>query len=256
MQINPPFGYQAITPLRPDLVVKPWAGTRLPSAFCKTNALPVSVGETIGAARHYPLVFSGEGAIVAVLGLFDSDNLFVADNKWVPDVYVPVLVRRYPFCTSTVRIDGVAQETPLLCVESRMVASEGKGEKLLDEARQPLDGFKSMFDMLYAHDRDLRLTARLTDMLNNHGLLESFDLQATLGDGTSYSLTGMVRVSEERMRNLNAKTLRTFIENGAMRLIYIHLNSLGNFDLLIERHTRLRGPLKPAAAVSGEQVNA
>lgn len=256
MQINPPFGYQAITPLRPDLAIKPWVGMRLPDAFCTTNALPISVGETIGAARHYPLVFSNEGAIVAVLGLFDSDNLFVAEKRWVPDVYVPVLARRYPFCTSTVRIDGVAQEMPLLCVESGMITANAGGEKLLDEARQPLEGFKSMFEMLYAHDRDLRLTARLTDMLNNHGLLESFDLQATLGDGTSYSLSGMVRVSEERLRNLTAKTLRSLIENGAMRLIYIHLNSLGNFDLLIERHTRLRGPLKPAAAIPEEQVSA
>jgi SapC len=256
MQINPPFGYQAITPLRPDLLVKPWTGLRLPDAFCSTNALPVSVGETIGASRHYPLVFSNEGAIVAVLGLFDSDNLFVADRRWVPDVYVPVLARRYPFCTSTVRIDGVPQETPLLCVESGMITTKAGGEKLLDEARQPLEGFKNMFDMLYAHDRDLRLTARLIDMLSSHGLLESFDLRATLADGTSYSLSGMVRVSEDRMRNLTAKTLRSFIENGAMRLIYIHLNSLGNFDLLIERHTRLRGPLKPATAAPGEQVNA
>lgn len=69
-----------------------------------TNAIPLNVSEFSLAARHYPIVFTGAdpAAPVAVVGVgSDHRNLFLdAAGKWLPGVYVPAYVRRYPFIFS------------------------------------------------------------------------------------------------------------------------------------------------------------
>ncbi len=66
----------------------------------RLNAVPVLLNEIPRLLAHYPIVFSAGKAptFVALLGARDAENLFVrADGSWLPDVYVPAYLRRYPF---------------------------------------------------------------------------------------------------------------------------------------------------------------
>jgi hypothetical protein len=233
MDITPPFGFGSITPLRPDLKVLDWRNAPTPVEYSTLNAVPISMGESWMASRDYPLVFAENGGLMAVLGFADKENLYWKDGAWDSTMYVPAMIRRYPFCTTLVRIDGVVQQQPLMCVESSFV--NDAGEPVIDNNRAPIGDFLQQAQLVEAFDRDLQMTAALEDMLRKHGLIKPFDLTATLRDGTQFQMGGMWRVDEMALKEVAAKTLRTLIESGAMRLAYTHLNSMANFDRLLDR---------------------
>src|SRR5258707_15359817 len=105
MSISAPFGYDEIVPLdKAHRVLMP-SGTR--PSFCRSiNALALSVGEFVAAARDYPIVFAtGDAgksfAPVILLGLEAGVNLFLDESgEWDRDAYFPAYVRRFPFCLS------------------------------------------------------------------------------------------------------------------------------------------------------------
>src|SRR5258707_6497618 len=109
MSISAPFGYDEIVPLdKAHRVLMP-SGTT--PSFCRSiNALALSVGEFVAAARDYPIVFAtGDAgksfAPVILLGLEAGVNLFLDENgEWQRDAYFPAYVRRFPFCLSKERI--------------------------------------------------------------------------------------------------------------------------------------------------------
>ena len=118
MQITPPFGYREIVPLQKTQGVKLPAPGKVPEFCASTNAMPISFSEFRVAGHDYPLVFaSGDSgktfAAVAVVGLANGENLFARDGTWVPDMYVPAYVRRYPFCRVEARQAGGGWGQPL-----------------------------------------------------------------------------------------------------------------------------------------------
>jgi hypothetical protein len=235
-QISPPYGFAAVTPLQAHMRLKAWDNLPIPPEFTKAHALPVSVGEAFEAARTYPLVFGDGDVMVAVMGLQQNENLFVHDGAWEASAYMPATMRRYPFCTSNVRIDGVLQNDALICVESSFIAGEGEdGTPIVGADGQPTPQFDVRNQFVQAHDADLRNTMRLVNYFNKLGLLKEFTLTAKLPDGNDFQLGGMLRVDPEVLRVQPAKDLRALIENGGMALIYTHLNSLPNFDRLLAR---------------------
>ena len=66
-----------------------------------THLVPVAGLEFFQAARHYPLVFIGEGAQatpIALLGLAQGHNGYLDDElRWQANTYIPAFIRRYPF---------------------------------------------------------------------------------------------------------------------------------------------------------------
>src|SRR5258706_14040701 len=109
MSISAPFGYDEIVPLdKAHRVLMP-SGTT--PSFCRSiNALALSLGEFVAAARDYPIVFApGDAgksfAPVILLGLEAGVNLFLDESgEWQRDAYFPAYVRRFPFCLSKERI--------------------------------------------------------------------------------------------------------------------------------------------------------
>lgn len=73
--------------------------------FCaRLRAVPLTIGEITLAVKNYPVIFSGKEnpTPLAVLGLIDDVNLFVAENgEWDPATYIPAYIRRYPFAVAT-----------------------------------------------------------------------------------------------------------------------------------------------------------
>jgi hypothetical protein len=234
--ISPPFGFASVTPLQLGMRLKPWESLPIPTAFTQAHAMPVSLGESFEAARTYPLVFGSGDVMVAVMGLEEQENLFVHSGAWESTAYMPAVMRRYPFCTSNVRVDGQLQNESLICVESSFIVPDGQeGLAIADAAGQPTPEFNVRNQFVQALDTDLRNTMRLINYFNKLGLLKPFNLTAKLPDGQDFQLGGMLRVDTEVLRVQPAKDLRTLIENGGMALIYTHLNSLPNFDRLLAR---------------------
>ena len=253
MQISAPFGYKEITPfLKNHKVALPAPGV-LPPFTQQLNAIPVSYTEFNVAHRDFPIVFSSgdEGksfAPVAVLGLQAQENLFILDDGWAPDVYVPAYVRRYPFCMARVTLDNIEQTERLICVEKDHVAESG-GVDMFDAQQQPLPRWKEVEKLLEEYEADLERTKEMCSILADYGLLEPFTMQATMNAGGSMHLTGMFRVDEKKIDFLNASQHKNLIKKGVMSKIYIHLLSLDNFGRLLDRKARRQATAPTAVAV-------
>jgi hypothetical protein len=241
MKINPPFGYKEIVPLYKNNKVKLPAPGTVPE-FCKNlNAIPISYTEFSVACRDYPLVFtSGDNgqsfAPVAVLGISDGENLFLANGVWDKNVYLPAYVRRHPFCMARVNLDNVEQAERLICVEKEYI--DDKGELMFDADGKSVAKWQPIEKLLQEYEADLERGRELSAIVADYGLLEPFSMQAQTNAGAAMNLTGMFRVDEKKLEFLNASQHKNLIKKGVMGRIYAHLISIDNFARLFDRKVR------------------
>jgi hypothetical protein len=240
-QIAPPFGYQEVVPLLKTHRLRLPAAGEVPEFLRRANAVPISHSEFQSAAREYAIVFTtgDEGktyAVVAVLGIAAGENLFFADGAWADGVYVPAYARRYPFCMARVTLNKVQQQDRLICVEKSAI--DEAGEPMFDAGGKPAAKWSNIERLLTEYEADLERSREMCAVLADYGLLEPFTMQATLNKdkgGGALQLTGMQRVNEKHLENLNAAQLKNLVRKGFLARIYLHLLSLENFARLLER---------------------
>jgi hypothetical protein len=242
MQITPPFGYQEVVPFLKTHKVRLLKGGEVPGFVQRGNAIPISHTEFQLVGRDYPIVFtSGDGgkifAAVAVMGISAGENLFHSERGWERSIYIPAYARRYPFCMAKVTLDKVEQKNRLICVEKTALDDDG-GEAMFDAAGKPSERWTSLERLLTEYEADLERSREMCALLGDYGLLEPFTMQATLNKdqgGGAMQLTGMHRVAEKNLENLNAAQLKNLMRKGVLARIYMHLLSLENFARLLER---------------------
>jgi hypothetical protein len=252
--ITPPFGYGPVVPLQRDnrlVLPKP---DHLPAFARTTNALPLTAGEYAAAARDYPIVFSSSDgkqfASVAIVGINNQENLFVDANGWVSGYYIPAYVRRHPLCMTEAQFQGSDQTQRIICAEKDAIRDEG--DALFEANGEPTERWKNITAFLDLFEEELGRMNTLCSLLAHYKLLEPFELTAKLRTGEDIRLTGMYRVDEGKLELLSASDLRTLFKKGAMRQIYQHLNSLDNFQRLLDRKTDLAAPVdQPLPAAAG-----
>jgi len=241
-QIAPPFGYREVVPLlKTHRLRLPKAG-EVPEFLRSANAVPISHAEFPLVARAYPIVFTSgdEGktfSAVAVLGIAAGENLFYSADAWAGGTYVPAYSRRYPFCMARVTLNQVEQKDRLICVEKEAI-DEGAGEAMFDAEGKPAEKWSNIERLLTEYEADLERVREMCAVLADYGLLEPFTMQAKLNPdkgGAAMQLTGMQRVNEKNLENLNAAQLKNLIRKGFLARIYLHLLSLDNFTALLER---------------------
>jgi len=240
MQIAPPFGYKEVVPFLKNQKVRLLAPGEVPEFAQHGNAIPISLTEFQPVMRDYPIVFTGaQGtqsfAPVAVLGLTSGENLFYDDGKWTAGVYIPAYARRYPFCMAKVNVNTVEQKDRLICVEKTYI--DEHGEQLFDEGGKPNAKWQDLERLLGEYESDLERSREMCSILADYGLFEPFTMQANFRDDASkpMQITGMYRVVEKNLENLNAAQLKNLMRKGILPRIYMHLLSLENFGRLLDR---------------------
>jgi hypothetical protein len=241
--ITPPYGFQEVVALAKTHRVLLPKGTALPMTFRNMNPMPVSFTEFPVASRDYPLVFisADQGKTFApmmVTGLAAQQNLFVMwDNTWDRRAYLPAYVRRYPFCMTRVMVDGNEAPERVACVEKRAI--NDKGERLFDDKGGATPEWENRQKLLFEYEADLTRTEEMCRLLVQHQLLEPFTMQATPNQGEPIQLTGMFRVAEEKLGQLDAAVLKDLVQKGVLPRLYAHLMSLDNFQRLLARSAAL-----------------
>lgn len=251
MNTQPPYGYQGIVPLTKTHKVQLLRGRQVSATLRSLSALPLSFTEFAPAVHDYPIIFiSGDGGksllAMALLGVESGQNLFIDDEAWDAQTYMPAYVRRYPFCMSRVTLDGKEQAERIACVEK--AAINAKGEALHDGKGEALPAWEELRKLLFEFETDLGRTEALCHRLQELQLFEPFAAQATPTGEAPITLTGMHRVSEEKLHALPADTLKELAQSGMLARVYIHLLSLGNFQRLLDRRARRKGTAKPQPA--------
>lgn len=241
MQISPPFGYSEVVPFLKTQKVRLLTPGQVPEFAQQGNAIPISMTEFQPVARDYPIVFtSGDNgatfAAVAVLGMTSGENLFYSNGTWSQGVYIPAYARRYPFCMAKVNVNNVEQKDRLICVEKSYL--DDKGEAMFDDKGEPNGKWKDLERLLAEYEADLERSREMCGILADYGLLEPFTMQASFNKDKgkpSMQITGMHRVAEKSLENLNAAQIKNLMRKGILPRIYIHLLSLENFGRLLER---------------------
>jgi len=240
MQIAPPFGYKEVVPFLKNQRVRLLAPGEVPEFARQGNAIPISLSEFQPVARDYPIVFTGAQstqsfAPVAVLGLTAGENLFYEDGKWASSVYIPAYARRYPFCMAKVNVNRVEQKDRLICIEKAYI--DEQGETMFDDKGQANAKWKDLERLLGEYESDLERSREMCSILSDYGLFEPFTMQASLRDDAAkpMQITGMFRVIEKNLENLNTAQLKNLMRKGILPRVYMHLLSLGNFGRLLDR---------------------
>jgi hypothetical protein len=214
------------------------------------NAVPLTAVEFRAAAPEHVLVFAGQGDTlmpVAVLGTEADQNLFVDEQGRWSGRYVPAFVRRYPF----VFAGGGDGKTFTLCIDESFAGCnrDGRGERLFDAEGERTQYLNTVLNFVKDYQAQFELTRAFCQRLTELDLLEPMQAQFRLPDGSRRSLTGFMAVSRAKLKALDDSVLAAMVRNDQLELLYLHLQSLGNFDALLRR---IGARPEQAAAAGGD----
>jgi hypothetical protein len=208
-------------------------------AFAKDiNATPITAVEFPVASREFTIVFTGKGETLApavILGVRTGENLYV--NGTFKAKYVPAFLRRYPFVFSSSDKGG----NLTLCIDESFQGcnQENQGERLFDsEGKQSLY-LKNVLGFLKEYQKQFARTKAFCRKLEDLGLLETMQAQLDPAGGKRARLTGFLAVSRKKLKALTAKEVENLFKTDELELIYLHLHSLRNFEVLLEKMSSL-----------------
>jgi hypothetical protein len=216
--------------------------------FCRNAvAVPLTAVEFPSAAAELPIVFVESGEAVqpaAVLGLRKGQNLLVGEDGSWQGRYIPAFVRRYPFAFASKEGDGRL----VLCVDEacKGLNRAGRGQALFGAQREPSAYTAGMLRFLQEYRAQSQRTRAFTQRVRELGLLEPVQARFTWG-ATPLALGGFARVQRERLDALPGAQLEELARTGGLELLYLHLQSLRNFEAL---RARLPQPPREATAIA------
>ena len=210
-----------------------------PFEFARSaHAVPLAVTEFGPASMSYPIIFTGADFMpLAIMSIRQNENLYLqADGLFEPDIYVPAYIRRYPF----VLANDDANQKLIVCIERDAEAVKENGEAPLFVNGELSPFAQQAIEFCTNFEAERQRTVSFVDTLK---ALDLFELkEATYNqanpDGTPaepIKLADYFGVSETKLNALPADKLAELRETGALQQIYIHLNSLLNWERLVTR---------------------
>ncbi len=200
----------------------------------EVNSVPLMAVEFPQAASEYPIVFAGGGSEIApavILGVRGSENLFVSGESEWKAKYIPAFVRRYPF------VFARQADRFLLCLDEEYAGfnRDGRGLALFGEDGAPSPFVDNVLKFLQEYQAQFLRTQRFCARINDLGLLEPMQAQVKMGSGPSFSLGGFMAVNRDKLKALPGETLSELARTDELELLYLHLQSMRNFDGLRDR---------------------
>jgi len=199
------------------------------------NSVPLTAVEFPNAARDFVIVFAGKETLMpaVLLGVQQDKNLYVDNSGTWTGRYIPAFIRRYPFVFSSSQ-DG---KTFTLCIDQDFPGfnKKGKGERLFNDEGDQTEYLGKMLEFLREYQIQFQRTKVFCTKLKELDLLESMQAHFTLPTGNQISLTGFYVVNRERLKAVEGEKLAELAKTDELELIYLHLQSLNNFQIMLEK---------------------
>jgi hypothetical protein len=223
-----------------------------PYNFARTaHAVPIAVTEFGPASLSYPIIFTGlDFAPLAILSIREKENLFLLDTGYFErDIYVPAYIRRYPFVLANDEVN----EKLIVCIERDAEAVQEGGEVPLFVDGELSPFTQQAIDFCTNFETERQRTVNFVKTLRDLDLFELKEANFTAPnpDGTPgqpVKLADYFGVSEAKLHALPAKKLVDLRDSGALQQIYIHLNSLQNWERLLSKTLQKDAAAQPIAA--------
>lgn len=217
-------------------------------AFARqANSVYLAGVEFNEAMKEYAVVFTraaaGRVVPVAMLGLRSRENLFVDDEERWGARYVPAFVRRYPFVLAQLSGDQLG-----VCIDEAYPGFDlSEGEPLFDDKGANTPFLAGAVQFLEGFQREFARTGAFCRRLEQLGLLKEMDAQASLADGRSFAVKGLYVVDEPKLMALPDAVALSLFRSGELHLVSMHLASLSNMQLLVDRLAQRPVPPMPPA---------
>lgn len=216
-------------------------------AFAATQTITPLVAQELPKAVHaFPIALMQQGTgfvPVAVQGLVQGRNVLVGpQGQWLSS-YVPAAHRGHPFSLAP-----TAEGQLVLCVQADSPwANTPEGEDFVDAQGQLSAATASVFAFLKTVAADHARTAQLCALLQQHGLIKPWAITLQGDAGTPpVQVQGLHCVDEAKLQQLDAATLHTLHQSGALVLAYCQLMSM--------QHLHTLGKLAQAQAAQAAQA--
>lgn len=200
-----------------------------------TNSIAINAVEFFEAAKHYPIVFTGEELPMpgVIVGLEQRNYFIDRRGMWKHDAYIPAYVRKYPFLF----LDVPEQQQLVLCVDE---GAPQYREKASAEAPALFDGkapsalCRNALAFCTEYHQHYLSTVALARDIKNAGLLEPMQSNSKLSTGRTIGLGGFYIIDEKRLVELPDATVLDFHKRGIMPLLYASLMSGLNWKRLAD----------------------
>ncbi len=200
------------------------------------NSVPLMSAEFVQAATDFPIVFAGdeESVIpVVLLGMRQSENLFIGPKGDWNGRYMPAFIRRYPFILAP----SSDQEKYYLCIDETFSEfnQSSEGPALISEDGQPTEYIEGVLKFMSQYQVELERTNEICKKIKELNLLEPKQVDATLPNGEKIIVNSFYAVDQSRLSTLSSDAIVDLVRSGIYALICFHLASLRNFELLRDR---------------------
>ena len=203
--------------------------------------MPITAPEFGSAAASFPIIFAGEDRTpLAVMGIRTGENLFVTEGQFEQDYYMPAFARRFPF----VLAGDNANDRFVVCVDEAAECVTDKGPTQMFFDGDDTSAFtKEAFQFLQNFERDRQTTDLLIQRFKELDLFEQKEMnfQGQNADGTPaerQKIADYFAVTEDRLKALDAKTIKELTDNGYLAVAHAHMVSLGNWQRLVNMTLR------------------
>ena len=192
--------------------------------------------------KEYPIVFrqntlSNRLEPVALFGLDNGENLFLADSRWDAK-YIPLTIERQPFLIGFQEMmkDGVPVQTPVVHIDMdspRISQDQGEPVFLEHGGNSPyLERINSVLLAIHeGHEHNQHFSAALEELK----LLEPFTLKIEFDNHHKHELKGFYTINEDALKLLGGEALEQMHQSGYLASVYMMLASLSNIKSLIDK---------------------
>jgi hypothetical protein len=215
------------------------------------NSVPLTAVEFPMAVADYPIIFAGSAGEIApavILGLGAAENLFLApDFSWTAK-YIPAFIRRYPFVFSR------SEDRFLLCVDEQYAGfnRDGRGQRFFTPEGELAPFVQTVLTFVQEYQAQFTRTQMFCAKIEKLGILEPMQAQITIDGVMQNMLGGFQAVNREKLKALPGDTLAELASTDELELIYLHLQSMRNFDALRDRMVTSRQIARPGDAQQTE----
>ena len=237
-QQSQPLFYKNVVPINKEqhgaLCIEPVEGFDFAN---ESSSLYIAAIEFAQAAKEYAIVFGkdNDGMVFpsVVLGLEAGQNLYIDDKGQWNARYIPAYARRYPFILA--RANGSEQFT--VCIDEGYTGfnTAKEGKPLFDAKGEQTEILTQAVDFLKEYQNHVDLTRAFCENLAKLDLLEPMTANIEMKSGEKLSIGGFYAVNRDKLKAVKPGKLADLVKTDQMELLYLHLQSLRNVNLLMEK---------------------
>ena len=202
------------------------------------HVIRVQATEVGKVVANFPVMFNrnphtGNWAISASTSIEAEGNLFVRDGEWVA-AYRPISLETHPLYL--LNAPGTEEGYAVGIFEDGGDFSRESGERLFDDGGRPSAYLSKMTTMLEDGIEEEIRSQTFIKAVNDLNLLRSIDIHVYYEDETVKTITGLMVIDEDKLKDLTAEQLADFNQKGYLVPMHATLVSVFQLNALVRRH--------------------